>query len=113
MNTKDSMIHTAQERVKLLKAGFTGKQIEALYFVLNRFEIMNVAWDEAATKRAISTQHHPHSFTGSAPACVKAAPSLDEAATKRAPPKIIVLHSFNASSAIARVYAAPSLDVRA
>ncbi len=103
------MIRTAQERKVLLRAGFTGRQIESLYVVLNRFEIMNVAWDEAATNCAsITTQHHPDS------ACVLAAPSLDEAATKRAPPpKTIVLHSFHASSALARVEAAPSLEARA
>lgn len=47
------MIETAGERVLLLKSGFTGKQIEALYRVLNGFEAVGVDWDEAAVKPAI------------------------------------------------------------
>ncbi len=30
------------ERVKLLKAGFTGKEIEALYLLLNSFEVTGI-----------------------------------------------------------------------
>ncbi|VVB88857.1 Uncharacterised protein [uncultured archaeon] len=36
------------ERVKLLRAGFTGKEIEALYVMLNGFEIVCVNWHEPA-----------------------------------------------------------------
>ncbi len=37
-----------KERVKLLRAGFTGKEIEALYVILNGFEIVDVNWHEPA-----------------------------------------------------------------
>jgi hypothetical protein len=33
------VLETREERALLLKAGFTGKQIEALYVVLNGFKI--------------------------------------------------------------------------
>jgi hypothetical protein len=33
------MLETANERILLLKAGITGKQIEELYISLNNFEI--------------------------------------------------------------------------
>ncbi len=39
------------ERVKLLRAGFTGKEIEALYVILNGFEIVGVNWHEPADER--------------------------------------------------------------
>ncbi len=34
------ILSTSQERVKLLKAGFTGKQIEGLYVLLNDFKVL-------------------------------------------------------------------------
>jgi len=34
------VLETAQERVKLLKAGISGKQIESLYIQLNGFKIV-------------------------------------------------------------------------
>jgi hypothetical protein len=34
------VLETSQERVKLLKAGMTGKQIESLYIQLNGFKIV-------------------------------------------------------------------------
>jgi hypothetical protein len=34
------MLETSQERVKLLKAGITGKTIERLYIVENNFKIV-------------------------------------------------------------------------
>ena len=34
------MLETAEERVKLLKAGFTGKEIEKLYIEYNNFKII-------------------------------------------------------------------------
>lgn len=37
------------ERAKLLRAGFTGKEIEALYVILNDFEIVHVNWNEPGT----------------------------------------------------------------
>lgn len=41
------VLETAQERVKLLKAGITGTQIESLYFQLNGFKIVSVDWQVA------------------------------------------------------------------
>ena len=35
------MLETAEERVKLLKAGFTGKEIEKLYIEYNNFKIIS------------------------------------------------------------------------
>jgi len=34
----------SKDRVKLLKAGFSYKEIEALYLMLNSFEIVGVNW---------------------------------------------------------------------
>ncbi len=34
------MLETAEERVKLLKAGFTGKEIEGLYIKYNKIKIV-------------------------------------------------------------------------
>jgi len=34
-----SMLETAQERVKLLKAGIDGKTIEKLYLIFNNFDV--------------------------------------------------------------------------
>ena len=34
------MLETIEERVKLLKAGLTGKEIEGLYIVNNNFKIV-------------------------------------------------------------------------
>jgi hypothetical protein len=38
-------LESSEERVKLLKAGFSGKEIEAMYLALNSFEIMGVNWE--------------------------------------------------------------------
>jgi hypothetical protein len=35
------MLETSQERVKLLRAGFSGKSIEKLYIQCNNFKIVN------------------------------------------------------------------------
>jgi hypothetical protein len=35
------MLETSQERVKLLRAGFSGKSIEELYVQCNNFKIVN------------------------------------------------------------------------
>lgn len=42
-----SLLESREERVKLLKAGFSGKEIEALYLVLNSFEIVGMNWQPA------------------------------------------------------------------
>ncbi|GFO97087.1 hypothetical protein ig2599ANME_1287 [groundwater metagenome] len=33
-----------EDRVRLLRAGFSGREIEALYLILNSFEIVDVNW---------------------------------------------------------------------
>lgn len=38
------VLETAQERVKLLKAGFSGKAIEKLYLLQNSIAIVGVDW---------------------------------------------------------------------
>lgn len=43
-------LETRAERIKLLKSGFTEKQIETLYIDLNFFDIVKVNWDGAAMK---------------------------------------------------------------
>jgi hypothetical protein len=49
--SENMILQTSEERIKLLKSGFTGNQVEALYIDLNHFEIVKVNWDSAATKR--------------------------------------------------------------
>ncbi len=39
-------LESREERAKLLRAGFTGKEIEALYVMLNSFEIVDVQWQD-------------------------------------------------------------------
>jgi hypothetical protein len=39
-----ALLDRSEDRVKLLRAGFSGKDIEALYLVLNSFEIVGVNW---------------------------------------------------------------------
>jgi len=41
------VFETSQERVKILKAGMTGKQIESLYIRHNGLEVVGVDWQEA------------------------------------------------------------------
>ncbi len=40
MKKKVGKLETAEERVKLLKAGFTGKEIEMLYIKYNNIKIV-------------------------------------------------------------------------
>jgi hypothetical protein len=42
-----ALLDRSEDRVKLLRAGFSGKEIEALYSILNSFEIMSVNWQTA------------------------------------------------------------------
>lgn len=42
--TTQDILESQQDRVKLLKAGFSGRQIEVIYTLLNRFEILGVNW---------------------------------------------------------------------
>ena len=44
---KSALLDSSEERVKLLRAGFSGKEIEALYLVLNSFEVVGVNWQPA------------------------------------------------------------------
>ena len=45
------ILQTSEDRIKLLKSGFTGDQVEALYIDLNHFEMLQINWDDAATNR--------------------------------------------------------------
>lgn len=40
------ILSTPEVRVKLLRAGFIGKEIEQLYVNLNSFELVIVDWDD-------------------------------------------------------------------
>ena len=42
-----ALLESSKERAKLLKEGFSGKEIEALYSILNSFEIVSVNWQTA------------------------------------------------------------------
>jgi len=39
-----AVLESRNERVKLLKAGFTGKQIETIYVILNSLYVVSVDW---------------------------------------------------------------------
>jgi len=41
-----AILESRNERVKLLKKGFTGKQIEMLYVILNSLDVISVDWQE-------------------------------------------------------------------
>jgi len=41
------LLDRSEDRVKLLRAGFSGKEIEALYLILNSFDIVGVNWQTA------------------------------------------------------------------
>ena len=41
-----AILESRDERVKLLRAGFTDKEIETMYIILNSFEIVGVNWQE-------------------------------------------------------------------
>ncbi len=45
-----AILETREERVKLLRAGVTGREIEALYVKLNGFEIVGVGWHEPTAR---------------------------------------------------------------
>ncbi len=44
LSVDTSILATRDERVKLLKAGFTGREIERLYVIHNSLDIMGVDW---------------------------------------------------------------------
>ncbi len=50
------MTFTREERVKLLRAGFTGGEIVALYVILNGFEIVGVNWQDGAVTKLAGTE---------------------------------------------------------
>ncbi len=43
-----AILESRDERVKLLKSGFTGKEIETVYVILNSFDVVGVNWHEIA-----------------------------------------------------------------
>lgn len=51
MAKEKSGLESMNERVKLLRAGFTGREIETLYVILNGFEIVCVNWHEPADEK--------------------------------------------------------------
>jgi hypothetical protein len=52
----ESMLETPKERIKLLKAGITGKQIEELYILYNNFKV--VGYQRPLKKLAINTTNN-------------------------------------------------------
>lgn len=49
-----AILESREERAKLLKSGFTGREIETLYVILNSFDVVGVNWQE------ISEYHGDH-----------------------------------------------------
>ncbi len=41
-----TILESREDRVKLLRCGFTGREIEALYVILNSFDVVGVNWQE-------------------------------------------------------------------
>ncbi|NJD54697.1 MAG: hypothetical protein FIB07_17795 [Candidatus Methanoperedens sp.] len=51
------MLETTEERVKLLKAGFTGKEIEELYIANNNFKIIrNILYNKLVIEKETTVQ---------------------------------------------------------
>ncbi len=48
---KHDILGSQEDRVKLLKAGFSGRQIEVIYTLLNGFEVLGVNWQPDSTGR--------------------------------------------------------------
>ncbi|MFH0904177.1 MAG: hypothetical protein V1854_03190 [Methanobacteriota archaeon] len=46
-NVNEFFLRRSEDRVKLLRAGFSGREIEALYLIRNSFEIVDVNWHPA------------------------------------------------------------------
>jgi len=46
-------LETMEERVKLLQAGITGREIEKLYVIFNSFEIVGVNWQDGAVTKPV------------------------------------------------------------
>ncbi|MFZ2411447.1 MAG: hypothetical protein WAW23_07750 [Candidatus Methanoperedens sp.] len=44
-----AILESREERVKLLKSRFTGRDIETLYVILNSFDVVGVNWQEIPT----------------------------------------------------------------
>jgi len=41
-----TLLETAQGRIKMLKAGMTGKEIEQMYIQHSRYELVSVNWQD-------------------------------------------------------------------
>lgn len=67
------ILESREERVKLLQAGFTGREIEKLYLILNSFDIGGVNWQEGTVTKPVFLVN-PSKL--SYPTSVQAAPSL-------------------------------------
>lgn len=46
-------LETREERVRLLRAGWTGRDIEKLYLILNSFEVVGVDWQEQKERETV------------------------------------------------------------
>ncbi|MBU4223132.1 MAG: hypothetical protein KKA10_16190 [Euryarchaeota archaeon] len=46
-NVNELFLRHSKDRAKLLRAGFSGREIESLYLVLNSFELVGVNWQPA------------------------------------------------------------------
>ncbi len=53
--TTQDILGSQEDRVKLLKAGFSGRQIEVIYILLNRFEILGVNWQNTIQPDRVET----------------------------------------------------------
>jgi hypothetical protein len=63
MFLSEMILETREQRVKLLRSGFTGDQVEALYIDLNHFETLQIHWNDAATNRTYRRTKTISSFT--------------------------------------------------
>ncbi|PWB55597.1 MAG: hypothetical protein C3F06_02375 [Candidatus Methanoperedenaceae archaeon] len=48
---EDLILQKSKDRIKLLRSGFKGAEIEALYIDLNHFETLQINWDDSVTNR--------------------------------------------------------------
>lgn len=74
------ILETREERIKLLKSGFTAKEVESLYIDLNYFETVGVNWGDAATNRTHRRMKTIHAFANHSAESVRvqAASSLSQ-----------------------------------
>ncbi len=54
-----AILESREERVKLLRSGFTGREIEALYVILNSFDVVGVDWQEISDNPGAKRRNQP------------------------------------------------------